>query len=136
MLKPYNERLTEIQELSLNATLTDKNDLLVSLPLNYVTDFNDLIGTLVKQGAIIKYEDIKYLVMQSVTPIESQLPSNTGMLAIYKPYREKGVYEWLYGEYCVIGDIRTYNGVTYVAVQDPNTNIYTPNLVPAIWQVQ
>lgn len=58
-----------------------------------------------------------------------------GMLAIYQPYQGKQGYQWVYGEYTEIGFTRYHNGVLYKAVQDPNANIYSPDQVPAIWEV-
>lgn len=139
-LKPYKERLKEIQnEFGKNTTRTDKE--IIEVFENYLPQFNDCIGKLLTQGQVISHNGIKYKVMQSVTPIESQPPNATGMLAIYKPYRDDEEYEWLYGEYVEIGWIRyTITGTEeepiinrYKAIQDPNANIYSPELIPAIW---
>lgn len=43
--------------------------------------------------------------------------------------------EWVSGEQGVQpGDLRTYEGVTYRALQSPGINIWPPPTVPAIWE--
>ncbi len=140
MIVSYSQRLKDLQKLSLLANLTNENELIVSLPNNCITKFEDVIGKLLPIGTVVTYNNIKYLVMQSVTPIETQPPNATGMLAIYKPYRDSDEYPWLYGEYVEIGWIRNVVNendkiVRYRAIQDPNANIYSPEIVPNIWEV-
>ncbi len=131
----YQEYLAQEKRIYATASFADSSDIIISKPVDMFPDWSDLVGTSITAGTVCVYEDIKYLVLQSVTPIESQPPSMTGMLAIYKPYRDSGVYEWLYGEYVEIGWVRTYNDISYQAIQDPGANIYSPDLVPAVWEV-
>lgn len=139
MIVSYSQRLKDLQKLSLLANLTNENELIVSLPNNCITKFEDVIGKLLPIGTVVTYNNIKYLVMQSVTPIETQPPNATGMLALYKPYRDNNEYEWLYGEYVEVDWIRTVTTeettTRYKAIQDPNANIYSPELVPSVWEV-
>lgn len=128
MLKSLDIRLAEIQDAF--AKITDRtDDEIVNLFTNYCKSWEDYIGISLTQGAVVKHSGIKYLVMQDIaTVLETQSPSMDGMLALYKPYREKGVYEWLYGEYCTIGDVRYIisdeNVIYYTAIQDAGANIY------------
>lgn len=130
MLKSKEIRLQEIRDLS-QGNVT--SDLLVSVPTSYLPQWADVIGTSLEANSLVALYDIKYLVLQKVTAQEHQAPNSDGMLAIYKPYRTTGVYEWLYGEYCVKGDVRTVGDDSYEAIQDPGANIYSPELVPAVW---
>ncbi len=132
MLKSLETRLNEIKNLSIGNI---SSELAVSIPANYLAQFDDVIGTTLAKDSLVAIGDVKYLVMQDTIAQSHQRPDSEGMLAIYKPYREKGVYEWLYGEYCEIDDIRTYNDIRYTAIQDPGANIYSPDQVPAIWEV-
>ncbi len=144
-----NERLRQIREL--NGKVTDRtNEEITESFVNYYSKWEDYIynegnpnGGL-KQGQVVQYNGIKYLVMQDITQVlSSQKPSDEGMLAIYKPYRDSKEYEWLYGEYVEIGWIRTVTKevdgeiviTKYVAIQGVGANIYSPELVPAIWEV-
>ncbi len=141
MVISYSRRITDLQKLSLLANLENQNELIVNLPKDCITNFNDVIGTLLPQGTILYHNGIKYLTIQPITPLASQTPDSIGMLAHYKPYRDGQEYEWLYGEYVEIGWVRYVtdedgNVTRYRAVQDPNANIYSPELVPGIWQAQ
>lgn len=122
------KRLTELADLS------NEVETILDLPTQYATPWINLVGTPVPKGKLVAHQGIKYLVMQSVTPIESQTPSMQGMLAIYKPYQGKRGYPWIYGEYSAVGFTRYHNGKLYEAIQDPGANIYAPDLLPAIWQ--
>lgn len=135
-LKSLDARLAEIRgEYGKNTTRT--NEEILDTYTGYCPLWEEYLGKSLTGGMVVVLNDVKYLVMQDIaTVLESQAPDDEGMLALYKPYRDSGVYEWLYGEYVEIGWVRTYNGVSYTAIQDPNANIYSPDLVPAVWEVE
>ncbi len=139
----YTEYLEQEKRIYATANFTGNSDIIINRDADMFTDWNDLLGVSIPAGTVCYYEGIKYLVIQAVIPIISQPPNATGMLAIYKPYRDSGIYEWLSGEYVEIGWIRyvisEYEdiGVTidrYKAIQDPGANIYSPDLTPSIWE--
>lgn len=131
----YNELADKIKALTAKADLTDSADTILDLPNKYVPEWSDYIGTQLSAGSLVAHNEIKYLVLQTLTSIESQPPSDTGMLALYQPYQGKYNYTWVYGEYTEIGFTRYHNSVLYKAIQDPNANIYSPDQTPAIWEV-
>lgn len=48
---------------------------------------------------------------------------------------EPATSEWVSGEQGLkVGDVRTYQGVAYSAVQNPGVNIWPPPSAPALWQ--
>ena len=47
---------------------------------------------------------------------------------------EPGVIEWAPGQVVVVGDKRTYQGITYTCIQSHTTQVgWTPPVVPALW---
>lgn len=130
----YLQLEEKIKRLTALADLSNESETILDLPTQYATLWLDLVGTLVPKGQLVAYQGVKYLVQQSITPIESQAPDQTGMLAIYKPYQGKRGYDWIYGEYSEVGFTRYHEGKLYKALQDPGANIYSPDLVPNIWE--
>ncbi len=130
----YLDLIDKIKTLTAKADLTDQSEAILDLPTQYVPNWIDYVGSTLSAGTLVAYGGIKYLVIQSVTPIASQTPDMTGMLAIYKPYQGKYDYDWIYGEYSEVGFTRYYNEKLYTAIQGPGANIYSPDLVPSIWE--
>ncbi len=135
------ERLAEIKKLT-SMIKFEKAEDIFSTRKTDIDNWEDTIGTLLQMGRLIIHDGIKYLVMQTVTPTISQKPNDIGMYAIYRPYRGKQTAEWLIGEYVEKGWIRTLTTEvddtivtkSYTAIQNPNTNIHAPSLVPSIWE--
>ena len=155
-LVSVEQRLKEIQNIMSKAIFTEKDSAdIVNIRITDCPKWQDyiyrepiegeeVVNKSLEKGMIVEHQGVKYLVMQKIaTVLESQLPNATGMLALYKPYRDSEEYEWLYGEYVEIGWVRyTVKGTEqepivtrYKAIQEPNANIYSPELVPAVWQV-
>ncbi len=140
-LVSVQQRLAEIKAMMAKAVYSENDsEELLEIRTSDCPLWSDYIGLSLKQGQVVLLNNIKYLVMQAVAVvIESQSPSNTGMLAIYKPYRDSGTYEWLYGEYVEVGWIRTVTTDTtissYKAIQDTGANIHSPELVPSVWEL-
>ncbi len=142
-LVSVKQRLAEIKAIMAKAVYSESDSQeLINIRTSDCPLWESYIGLSLNQGQVVLYNNIKYLTMQAVAVVlEGQSPSDTGMLAIYKPYRDSGKYEWLYGEYIEIGWVRYVtdedgNVTRYRAIQDPNANIYSPELVPGIWQAQ
>ncbi len=131
----YEEYVAQEKRIYAKANLTGESDIICARDAEMFPNWEDLVGTSVPAGTVCAHEGVKYLVAQAVTPIESQAPGDEGMLAVYKPYRDGDVYPWLYGEYIEIGWQRSVGDVVYTAIQDPGANIYSPELVPAVWEV-
>ncbi len=129
----YLQLEEKIAQLVKLANLSESPETILDLPSQYAPEWASYLGGVVSTGTLVAHNGIKYMVLQTVSPIESQAPDNTGMLAIYKPYQGKYDYDWVYGEYCELGFTRYHNGVLYKAIQNPNANIYSPDQVPAIW---
>lgn len=132
-LMSVTERLTQIKKMQAQASFSEPQEIL-DLPEQYITDWQ--AGVTLSAGQLVLYGGVKYLVLQAVTTLESQLPSDTGMLAIYKPYTDSTLKDWIYGEYVEIGWQRMYDGLVYTAIQDAGANVHTPDLVPAVWQAE
>lgn len=134
--KTWQERLAEIQnEFAKTTTRTDAE--IVELWKHFAKPWSDYIGESLEEGAVVSKYEVKYKVMNKIDKVlEIQPPDGDGMLALYKPYRDDGLYEWLYGEYVEVGWQRVWNDVIYTAIQDPNANIYNPDLVPAVWEAE
>ncbi len=131
----YAEYIAQEKRIYAKTNMTGEHDIICTRQPEMFPRWADLVGTLVNAGTVVVDNGIKYLTMQAVTPVASQPPSTTGMLAVYKPYRDGDVYPWLYGEYVQQGWRRTVGDVTYTAIQDPGANIYSPEQVPAVWEV-
>ncbi len=129
----YLQLEDKIMRLVQLANLSESPDVILDLPNQYATEWSSYIGKVISVGTLVTHKDVKYMVLQTVTPIESQSPDMQGMLAIYKPYQGRDNYPWVYGEFTEIGFTRYHNGKLYKAIGDPNANIYSPDQVPAIW---
>ncbi len=132
-LMSVSECLAMIKKLQAQATFAEPQDIL-RMPDQFVTEWQ--AGVQLGAGRVVLHEGVKYLVLQAVATLESQLPSDTGMLAVYKPYTDASCKEWIYGEYVESGWQRVFDGVTYTAIQDAGANIFSPDLVPAIWEAE
>lgn len=94
----------------------------------------------------IQHNGIVYEVVQAVTAESYQPPDAEGMLAIYRPLSEVGTEEgdgtkenpinFLLGMDCEKGKYYSFNGKTYLAVQDMKPCIWEPGSAGtmAIWQ--
>ncbi len=134
-LKSVSARLAEIRGEFAKIT-TRTNQEILSIYEGYCPLWSDYIGQSLEAGMVVAKDGVKYLVVNNIdTVLESQSPDLEGLLALYKPFRDSATYQWLYGEYVEIGWVRTYGGLSYTAIQDPNANISSPDLAPAVWQV-
>lgn len=131
-LMSVTERLTQIKKMQAQASFSDNQEI-IDLPEQYIQDWS--AGVSLTAGQLVTHDGVKYLVLQDVATLDSQLPSDAGMLAMYKPYTDATLKGWIYGEYVEIGWQRMYNGVVYTTIQDAGANIYSPDLVPAVWQL-
>lgn len=130
------ERLKEIRDIMSKARYTaEDNAEIVNIRNTDCPLWSDSIGGMLELGQIVMHNNIKYLVMQTVYPNETQTPDGLGMLAIYKPYTDGELKEWIYGEYVEIGWQRIDGNAIYQAIQDPNTNDHRPSETPAIWEL-
>lgn len=129
------KRLEGIRELTASADLTDKHAVIVDMPPNFCVEWKP--GSTYKQGQLVSYYAVKYLILQTVTAQEHQPPNmpNGAMLAIYKPYQGRERYTWLYGEYTEVGFTRYEDEKLYLCTSNPGANIYPPSQVPACWTV-
>lgn len=128
-------RLSDIRALSAHADMTGEDKAIVDMPPMYCAPWEP--GSTYKQGQLVSYYAVKYLILQTVTAQEHQPPNmpNGAMLSVYKPYQGRERYTWLYGEYCEVGFTRYEGAVLYRAIQDPGANIFPPSQVPAVWEV-
>lgn len=139
MLKSVAERLKDIQKLSKTCnTLTDTE--IQEIPSNYFPTYTELLGQYVEEGTVIQHNNQRYRIMQYTLIQEAYIPGEAGLYAIFRLYRDKGIYPWVEGEYVELGDIRTeeVDGevVEYEAYTEPGVNIHTPSSVPSVWQVK
>lgn len=128
-------RISGIRELTSTADLTGKDSVIVNMPPNFCVEWTP--GTTYRQGQLVSYQAVKYLLLQTATAQSHQPPNmpNGAMLSIYKPYQGREHYTWLYGEYTEVGFTRYDGAELYVCIQDPGANIYPPSQVPACWTV-
>ncbi len=80
------------------------------------------------------YGGVLYECLQAHMTLSTWTPEVTPALwRVVESEPETG--EWVSGEQGVQpGDLRTYEGVTYRALQSPGINIWPPPTVPAIWE--
>ena len=128
-------RVADIRVLTATADLTNEPKVIIDMPPNFCVEWNP--GTTYRQGQLVSYNAVKYLILQTVTAQDHQRPdmANGAMLAVYKPYQGRERYTWLYGEYTEVGFTRYEDEVLYRCIADPNANIYPPSQVPACWEV-
>lgn len=92
-----------------------------------------------KASTILRHNGKLYRVQQIHTSKSHQPPDATGMLAIYTPVQaptsDGKVLPWVYGEAVSIGDKRSYEGKIYECYASAGANIWTPDIVPAIWRI-
>lgn len=97
------------------------------------------VDTSYKTGTILRHNEKLYRVQQAHTSKSHQPPDATGMLAIYTtiqaPTSDGKVLPWIYGEAVSIGDKRSYEGKIYECYASAGANIWTPDIVPAIWRI-
>lgn len=127
------KRLECIRVLTATADLTNEPKVIVDMPPNFCVEWEP--GHTYKQGQLVSYNAVKYLILQTVTAQDHQRPdmANGAMLAVYKPYQGRERYTWLYGEYCEVGFTRYEDADLYYCKADPGANIYPPSQVPACW---
>lgn len=89
-------------------------------------------GAWLEAGDMYRHGDGVLIVRQSHTRTEHE-PADVP--ALFLVAREPGTgIEWIAGEQVAVGTRRTYDGVTYQAVQAHVTE-FAPPLVPALWMV-
>lgn len=88
----------------------------------------------VQVGTRRLYGGVLYECLQAHMTLSTWTPEVTPALwRVVESEPETG--EWVSGEQGVQpGDLRTYEGVTYRALQSPGINIWPPPTVPAIWE--
>ena len=88
-------------------------------------------GNQVAAGVCLTHKGQTYRVVQAVTPIESQPPGGSGMLAIYRPIEREHAgtpYDpipWVYGMDCYNGKYYAHGGITYLCRAD---------MLPCVWE--
>jgi hypothetical protein len=88
-------------------------------------------------GDVYHYGDQLLIVRQSHNRMHFD-PSDTPALFWVKNTTSGpgGIQEWIVGEQVAVGDLRTYEGITYVCIQAHTTQAgWTPPVVPALWGV-
>ena len=96
-------------------------------------------GNQVAAGVCLTHKGQTYRVVQAVTPIESQPPGGSGMLAIYRPIDREhagGLADpipWVYGMDCYSGKYYSYEGNTYLCKADMIPCVWAPGTA-GLWQ--
>lgn len=107
---------------------------------SYFRDNSDqlewIVGEQVEVGWMRIYNDIKYEVIQAHQTQEDWTPPATP--ALWKIYVDPLIVsEWTYPVGYVVGQIVTYQGLTYKCLQAHTSQAgWTPPIVPALWQLQ
>jgi len=135
ILSQKNE-LNQYTATSLTVYQSDDENTFLGLVASKVTDFNPLpdVGEWCEAGQIYGYDGGLVICRQShyrtIYPPEETL-------ALFMVYREDaGVMEWIPSEPVSVGDLRTYDGVTYQCLQSHVTQSdWTPPATPALWKV-
>lgn len=65
----YKELATKIKALTSKADLIDSAETILDLPNKYVEDWSNFIGKTLNIGTLVLYNEVKYLVKQTVVPI-------------------------------------------------------------------
>jgi hypothetical protein len=93
-------------------------------------------GEPVKGGQVYAYNGGHVLARQDHIRTH-HAPDDEGMLALFVVWRENAdeVLPWLYGEQLEKGALRTHNGKTWRALQNPGVNIWEPGSAgtEALW---
>lgn len=92
-----------------------------------------IVGEQVYVGTQRTFGGSTYVCLQAHQTQSDQEPDAVGIIGVLW-----GVVnltsEWVSGEQGIqIGDLRTYEGVTYRCIQNPGINIWPPPTVPALW---
>lgn len=89
-------------------------------------------------GTQREYDGVVYAALQAHTTQEDWTPDATPALwQVVEAEPEPGeTPAWAAGQTVAIGDLRTYDGVTYRCIQAHTTQAgWTPPVVPALWEV-
>lgn len=90
-------------------------------------------GLAVAVADVVFYAGNLYACIQAHTT-QIDWPPDTTLALWGRHYQGSALAEWVYGEQGItIGDLRTYEGVTYRCIQNPGVNIWPPPIVPALW---
>ncbi len=86
-------------------------------------------------GAIYAYSGEAVMVRQAHNRTEHAPADVPALFMVYRP-DAPGTLEWIAGEQVQVGTVRTYEGVTYSALQAHVTEAtWTPPATPALWAV-
>lgn len=128
---PQEQAMTLARAVAATATgLTDA--VALSIP-DLLPAWAELLsaGNQVSAGVCLTHKGQTYRVVQAVTPIESQPPGGSGMLAIYRPIEREHTgtladpIPWVYGMDCYQGKYYVHGGITYLCKSD---------MLPCVWE--
>ncbi len=103
--------------------------------------WDSLVGKPITKGALCQYEGIKHMAVQGQTVSVVYPPNMQGVESLWRPYTDSSDKEWIYNEYVEVGWRRSVTSGTeedavtqwYTCTADAGDNLYSPELVPAIW---
>jgi hypothetical protein len=87
-------------------------------------------------GDVYHYNDKLLIVRQSHNRMHFAPEDTPALFWVKNTTGGGGIQEWIVGEQVAVGDLRTYEGTTYVCIQGHTTLAgWTPPAVPALWGV-
>ncbi len=136
-LLQHSDHVSMMQDIISRVSFNESENLSYSLPLAYIKEWTP--GETYVKGRIIKRYGVKYIVrVNQILASTHVYPETITARAQYKPYQGLlGTYRWAYGERIVKDMKRTYEGITYIAQMDTDSNEgtqTTPNLLKGLWK--
>ncbi len=139
------QRLAEIQAITAMATFSaDDPDTVLDMRVTDCPTWDSLVGKTITQGTLCQYDGVKYMAVQGQTVSAVYPPNMKGVESLWRPYTDSSDKSWIYNEYVEIGWRRSVTTGTddepvttwYECTAAAGDNLYSPELVPAIWEVQ
>jgi len=98
------------------------------------------VGMVIPSKAVVQYKGIKYYCATGATAQAHFPPDGQGLEAVYKPYTDKELKNWIYNEYVESGWQRIDpNGNTYEVYNVGGgalmNNLWQPSALPANWKL-
>ena len=112
-------------------SVSERNfEALIDFHFSYFAEYAPDADRMYNFGEVVRVGNSKYLI-QNQGRIDVDRPPEVNPLC--KLFRDSGEYEWVREEFCMVGFVRIYEGVRYVALR--NVDDSTPPLNnPQAWE--
>ena len=97
------------------------------------------VGMVIPAKSVVSYKGVKYYCATGATAQAHFPPDGQGLEAVYKPYTDASLKEWIYNEYVESGWQRIDGGKMYEVYNVGGgalmNNLWKPSALPANWKV-